>query len=224
VWHILLEKLFPETCPRCGFASRDGFCGECRREFLRIERACVRCGLPVPCAPCPASTAGWRLDAIRAPFVYAPPLTQCVQRLKYGRERHLGRALGRLAGSALESDARDIDALVAVPLHRRRLRERTFNQADEICAAIAKAIGRPMLTTGFHRTLDTRPQTGLGRTERLHGPAHAFRVERALGNLSVAIVDDVITTGATVNAFAHALRGAGAASIEAWSVARSVSR
>jgi len=224
VWRIPLERLFPEICPRCGFASRDGFCGECRREFPRIERACVRCGLPSPCAPCPALTAAWLIDATRAPFVYAPPLTQCLQRFKYGRERHLGRALGRLVGSALESGAGDVDALIAVPLHRRRLRERTFNQADEICAAIANVVGRPILTRGIYRALDTRPQTGLGRTERLGGPARAFRVERDLRGSRIAIVDDVITTGATVNAFARALRAAGAAWIEAWSVARSVSR
>jgi ComF family protein len=167
-------------------------------------------------------TAGWLIDATRAPFVYAPPLTQCLQRFKYGRERHLGRALGRLAGSALEPG--DVDAMVAVPLHRRRLRERTFNQADEICASLANVVGRPMLTRGFHRALDTRPQTGLGRIERLNGPSRAFRVDRGLTGLRIAIVDDVITTGATVNAFAQALRAAGAASIEAWSVARSVSR
>lgn len=150
------------------------------------------------------------------------PLAQCLQRLKYRRERHVGRALGRLLADELESPTYAIDALVAVPLHRKRLRARTFNQADEICRVVAKQRGIPMLAAGIRRTLDTAPQTALDRAGRLRGPDRAFRVDLALIGRSIAIIDDVITTGATVNALGRALKAAGATRVEAWSVARSV--
>jgi ComF family protein len=221
------RRLGAGSCPRCGFDSPDGFCADCRREFPRIEAPCLRCGLPPPCDPCPALAGDWHVDAVRAPFVYGPPLARYVQNLKYGRERHLGRALGRLLAAGIEragidSAAPEVDVLVAVPLHRRRLRARTFNQADEIGAAVAKLRGVPLLGAGVRREIDTQPQTELDRAERLRGPRRAFRVNRRFEALRVAIVDDVITTGATVNALASALKGAGATRVEAWAVARSV--
>lgn len=220
----LLEHLCPESCPRCGCRSGDGFCRECRQDFPRIESPCSRCGLPSPCGPCPALRADWQLDALRAPFAYGPPLAIHLQNLKYGRQRHLGSALGTLLAAAIEPAAAGVDALVAVPLHRRRLRSRTFNQAAEIAGAVARRLDRPMLFAGVCRIVDTQPQTELDRTRRLRGPSRAFRVDRSLNGMRIAIVDDVITTGATVNALGRALRRAGATVVEAWSVARSLNR
>jgi ComF family protein len=144
--------------------------------------------------------------------------------LKYRSERHLGRALGLLLADSLEAPDHRIDALVGVPLHPRRLRARGFNQANEIAAPIARALGRPLLQSGFRRILATRPQTELDRSARLRAPLGSFAVSRNLAGLGIAIVDDVITTGATVDAFAATIRAAGAVRVEAWSVARSVGR
>lgn len=217
-----LHRLGAGSCPRCGFESPDGFCSDCRRDFPRIESPCLRCGLPSPCDRCPALASEWRIDAVRVPWVYGPPLAQYLQNLKYGRERHLGRALGQLLAVDIVAPGLDVDALVAVPLHRKRLRMRTFNQADEIGVAVAKVAGTSLLSTGVRRAIDTRPQTELDRAERMRGPRRAFRVDRNLRGMRVAIVDDVITTGATVNALASALKAAGAVHVEAWAVARSI--
>jgi ComF family protein len=228
-----VRRLGAGSCPRCGFESLNGFCGDCRREFPRIEAPCLRCGLPPPCDPCPALAGDWHVDAVRAPFVYGPPIARYLRNLKYARERHLGRALGQLLAAGIElgcigsaapddSAAPDVDALVAVPLHRRRLRARTFNQADEIGAAVARLRGIPLLSAGVRRAIDTQPQTELDRAERLRGPRRAFRVGRRFEALRLAIVDDVITTGATANALASVLKSAGATRVEAWAVARSV--
>jgi ComF family protein len=170
----------------------------------------------------------WQIDSIRAPFVYGPPLARYLWALKYRAKRHLGRAIGQLLGEAIETadtvDMADagIDAVVAVPLHPRRLRTRSFNQADEIAGPIAARLGRPLLASGIRRTIETRPQTELDRKARLQAPMGSFAVCRNLTGLKIAIVDDVITTGATINAFAEALKSKGAASVEAWSVARTV--
>jgi ComF family protein len=220
----LLEQLCPEFCPRCGRKSGDGFCRECRQDFPRIESPCSRCGLPSPCGPCPALRADWRLDALRAPFAYGPPLARHLRNLKYRGQRHLGSALGRLLAAEIEPAAAGVDAIVAVPLHRRRLRSRTFNQAAEIADTVARRLDKPMLFAGVRRILDTQPQTELNRARRLRGPSRAFRVDPGLNGMRIAIVDDVITTGATVNALCRALKGAGATAVEAWSVARSVNR
>lgn len=164
----------------------------------------------------------WVIDSIRAPFAYGLPLSGFLWSLKYRAERHLGRALGSLFAGAVDPATIDIDAIVGVPLHPRRLRNRSFNQADEIAAPIARMLGRPLIPSGCKRITATRPQTELDRSARLRAPIGSFAVSRNLHGLRIAIVDDVITTGATVNAFAAALKAKGAAHVEAWSVARSI--
>jgi ComF family protein len=228
----IAQTLCPEFCPRCGDESPLGFCGRCSDEFERIADACPVCGLPGPSHACPAGSPGWNLDALRAPFLYTAPLAVYVQRLKFARQHRLGRALGLLlardiAEALLCSGAPDreallCDALVPVPLHRRRLRERTFNQADEIARPLARTLGIPLKTAGIRRELHTPAQTGLARAERLANLERAFSVRSRLDGLRIAIVDDVITTGATVNALAGALKAAGAIHVEAWGVARTV--
>jgi predicted amidophosphoribosyltransferase len=99
---------------------------------------------------------------------------------------------------------------------------RSFNQAEEIAAPVARILRRPLLSSGFKRIVATRPQTELDRNARLRAPIGSFAVTRDLTDLRIAIVDDVITTAATVTAFAAALKTRGAASVEAWSIARSI--
>jgi ComF family protein len=175
-----------------------------------------------PVADCPARHLGWCVDEVRAPFLYAPPLTRFLHALKYRQKRSFGVALGELLRDELVADSADCDAIVVVPLHAARLRQRTFNQADEIARPLARGLGRPLLMRGLGRALDTPPQTSLRKHERLGNPAHAFVVSRDLSGLAIAIVDDVITTGATVNALAAALKAAGAARVAAFAVARAI--
>ena len=109
---------------------------------------------------------------------------------------------------------------MAVPLHRARLHERGYNQAQEIARTLAGALGMPALERGISRRAATPAQAGQGARERRAGVARAFRVERDLTGRQIAIVDDVVTTGATANALAAELRGAGAASCVVFAVAR----
>jgi ComF family protein len=218
----LVQALCPECCPRCGAESTDGFCPTCSDEFERIPRPCSACGLSGPAHACPARGDDWQLDRLHAPFLYAAPLSIYLQRLKFARQRRLGLALGCLLARELGERTISCDVLVAVPLHRSRLRERSFNQADEIARPIARQLGLEVAAAGIGRRRKTPAQTGLARSERLLNLGQAFRVSRRLDGARVAIVDDVITTGVTVNALAAALRAAGASYVEAWGVARTV--
>lgn len=219
-----LKTLFVESCPGCGGASACGFCAVCAGELTRIASPCGRCGLTEPVARCPRQRTRWHVDAVHAPFEYAPPLDTYLHAFKYGGARAMGRALAMLIAAGLEKPSRAIDALVAVPLHRARLYERGYNQALEIARTLAHELTLPLLERGIARTAGTGRQTGRGARERLAGMTQAFRVRRALDGLRIAIVDDVVTTGATVNALAAALRAAGARTCVAFAVARTPER
>jgi ComF family protein len=220
----MLEQLFFEVCPGCAEASRAGLCAVCAAALLRVADACERCGLGRPVASCPRRGRPWHVERVLAPFEYSAPLDGYVHALKYRGARRLGRTLALALVDDLRDAARGVDALVPVPLHPRRLRERGFNQATEIARTLGRALERPMLLAGIRRRGAQVAQAGRGAAERLENVASAFVVERDLAGARLAIVDDVVTTGATVNALAAALRGAGAARCDVWAVARTPER
>jgi ComF family protein len=220
----MLEQLFFEVCPGCGEASHAGLCSVCRGALRRVADACERCGLSRPVASCPRRGRTWHVERVIAPFVYAAPLDGYVHALKYRGARRLGRTLALAVVDQLRDPSREVDALVPVPLHARRLRERGFNQATEIARTLGRVLERRVLLTGIRRRGAQVAQAGRGAAERLENVATAFTVERDLAGARLAIVDDVVTTGATVNALAAALRRAGAARCEVWAVARTPER
>ena len=220
----MLDRLFFEVCPGCAEASPAGLCGVCRAALARVPDACERCGLGRPVASCPRRGRAWHVERVLAPFVYSAPLDGYVHALKYRGARRLGRTLALALVDHLRDAAGDVDALVPVPLHARRLRERGFNQAMEIARTLGRAFERPVLLAGIRRRGAQVTQAGHGAAERLENVAAAFAVERDLAGARLAIVDDVVTTGATVNALAAALRGAGATRCEVWAVARTPER
>ncbi|MEO8463963.1 MAG: ComF family protein [Gammaproteobacteria bacterium] len=212
--------LFRESCPGCGGVSDAGFCAVCAADLRRTRDPCSGCGLARPVAHCPRQMALWQVDTVVAPFAYAPPLDRHIQQLKYAGARSLGRALALLLEPVAGEACRDVDALVAVPVHPTRLRERGYNQAIEIARPLCRRLGVPMLWRGVERRSASPSQTGVSAAQRRAGVATAFRVARSVAGLRVAIVDDVITTGATVNALAGALRAAGATHCIAVAAAR----
>lgn len=216
----MLGVLFRETCPSCGGVSGAGFCSVCVADLPRTSNPCAGCGLARPVARCPRRGAPWLVDAVVAPFAYAPPLDHHIQQLKYAGARSLGRAFGLMLAPAIRDACRDVDVLVAVPLHPTRLRERGYNQAIEIARPLCRALDMPVLLRGIERRHASPSQTGGSAVQRRASVAAAFRVARNLAGLRVAIVDDVITTGATVNALAAALLAAGAARCIAIAAAR----
>jgi ComF family protein len=176
--------------------------------------------MPWPCEPCRADRDDWQIDRMNAPFVYAEPLSIFLKALKYRGRRELGRALGELLATEIRSENLNVDRILGVPLHPGRLRARTFNQAHEIARALARHYRWP-LDAGVRRVIDTPPQTERDRSERQRFASNAFDVQPNLAGARIAVVDDVVTTGATVNALAAALKAAGAAEVQVWAVARS---
>jgi len=220
----MLERLFFEVCPGCAEPSRAGLCAVCAAALPRVVDPCERCGLARPVASCPRRARPWQIERVIAPFHYAQPLDGLIHALKYRAARRLGRTLALAILEHVRAGARDVDALVPVPLHPRRLRERGFNQAAEIARTLGRVLDLPVVLARVHRRGAQFAQTGRGATERLENVAHAFAVERSFAATRLVIVDDVLTTGATVNALAAALLAAGAARCDAWAVARTPER
>jgi len=216
----MLPDLFAERCPRCLGPSQRGYCAGCRRDYPRIEQACPSCGLARPVMSCPRRERDWHIDTVLAPFEYTAAIKRQIQKLKFQNARKLGRALGLLLLEEIVS--MEVDALVAVPLHRQRLRQRGYNQAYEIARPVAARLAVPLLIRGIVRRRPTESQALLPAARRARNLVGAFRVTRPLDGRRIAIIDDVLTTGATVNALGEALLHAGAAAVHAWSVARAL--
>jgi len=224
VYNTLLTRLLPTRCPGCGSRTADALCVPCGTELVRIPSPCSRCGLGLPAAECPLDTLRWHCTSVLAPYAYVEPLQRHVQALKFGGQRNVGRMLGKLLlHHVVASRAADhIDVLVAVPLHRRRLIERGYNQAIEIARPLAATLRLPLTIAGIARKRATAAQSQLNARQRRANLRGAFVVSRSFAGLRVAIVDDVLTTGATVNALGLELLRAGARTVHAWAVARSL--
>lgn len=225
----LLRVLPPsQCCPACRGATREGFCAGCAAEFRAIRLPCPRCGLPGPVSRCPRQLGPWPLRRTWAPYEYTYPLDHYLQALKFGHGRMLGRALALLLREPMrEARGRgelSAELLVPVPLHPQRLRERGYNQATEIARTLAAGTKLRVVVAGVRRIQGAAAQSRLGARARRANVAGAFSVDRCFGGRRVAIVDDVVTTGATVTALATALLAAGAESVEVVAIARTVSR
>ena len=224
-----LDLLFPGLCILCRRRSQRGIdlCRECELAFEANERACPLCAEPVPaqapdgiCGTCVASTPPWMKTV--APFLYTQPLSAIVEGLKSGNGLLQARILGTLLAQAVQARYANEplpDALIPVPLTRRRRFQRGFNQAE----LLANVVGRS-LQVARHRNLvrikNAPPQRTLARAARLRNVRSAFAVRRTLTCRRPAVVDDVTTTGATVRAAAEALLAAGADEVHVWVAAK----
>lgn len=159
-------------------------------------------------------------NACVAPFRYDFPVDRMIQRLKYGGDLAYGRILGQLLARHLSHRDTRPELVIPVPLGPLRYRERGFNQARELALPVCKSLGLTLRSDLVTRQRETREQAELDRRERLRNIHCAFSLSAHLNARHVAIVDDVVTTGSTVNEVSKVLRAAGAEWIEVWAVAR----
>ena len=222
-----LLGLYPPVCLLCGADGekhRD-LCGDCREDLPVNANPCPRCAEPLPAGARPGSLCGSCLRhpppfaACYAPFLYEPPVDWLVGRLKFHGRLAAGRVLAGLLGDALTPDPRP-DLILPVPLHPARLRVRGFNQTAEIARPVARRLGIPLVTDLALRIRPGAPQSRLARALRRVNVRGAFVVRAPLAGEHVAVLDDVITTGATAAELARTLLRAGASRVDLWAVAR----
>ena len=223
------EWLLPRHCLLClGPATDIDLCAACRDALPRIENPCSSCGAPLPagrlCARCVKTPLNFHRVCI--PHRYAGPVPVLIQALKFHHRLAAASVLGQLLAQSLPGCPPDLpQCLVPVPLHPRRQRQRGFNQSMEIARPVSVQLGIPIAPRLARRIRATEAQTVLvGAKARYRNMRGAFAVEKSFmaGLTHVAIVDDVVTTGATVRSLALALKSAGVSQIELWCVARAV--
>jgi ComF family protein len=221
--------LYPPVCLLCGApgAGSLDLCEACRGSLPRPEWACRACGIGLPaaggclCGRCQRRPP--RYDAITVPYLYADPTDWLIQRLKFQARLAHARVLGRLLAEAVEaSDSARPERLIPVPLHPSRLRERGFNQATEIARHTGRVLGIALDTGSVRRPKRTEAQMGLNARARRANVRGVFDVCDAarIQGRHVAVVDDVVTTGSTVEELARVLKRSGAARVDVWALAR----
>lgn len=220
---MLLDWLLP---PRCGGCRALGawLCQGCRAGVRGLrEPLCPRCGRETeqPRPDCGCRRRLRALSRIRSAAAYEGPLERALHRFKYEGWPALAPALAGILAERLQAPAGA--RVAAVPLHRRRQRQRGYNQSALLARELARAWALPAAPTGLIRVRDTPAQVGLDRLRRRDNVEDAFRWEgRPLTGAFVLLVDDVATTGSTLEACARALKLGGAARVEAVTVARAM--
>jgi ComF family protein len=218
-----LKQLIPsQPCILCGTLNHDGvWCAACDADLPRLTPAhCPVCALPsiesAVCGQCLKHPPGFTHTV--AVFAYAFPLDKLIQAVKFSEQLTL---VNRLADALVEKIDTQVDGIVAMPLHPLRLRERGFNQSQLLAQRISKRLSIPLLNN-CQRTRNTSPQSTLAWKERGKNMREAFSCTADLTGKRVAIVDDVMTTGSSVDALANTLKKAGASTVSAWVIARTL--
>ena len=212
--------------PRCGGCRKVGawLCDQCRSKIRRLEEPlCRRCGVELASArkDCGCRTRLRSLTRLRSAVAYEGPIENAVHRFKYEGWTRLAGPLAQLVAERLVVEGLAARCAVAVPLHPDRLRERGFNQADLLAAELRRRLVIFEPVGKLVRTRPTPPQVGRDRLRRFVNVRHAFEWHGPpIGGESILLIDDVATTGATLDACASALRAAGSGPVTGVSVAR----
>ena len=219
----VVRAALPADCALCGApTTATRLCTPCRASLPGVPQArCIQCALPLPsgttCAECLARKPHY--DAVVPAYAYVFPVDAVIRAYKYGGDLSLAPLLARELAQQLTVH---VDAIVPMPLARARLAERGFNQAHELARHLAREQGASLLGRACRKVAETPPQAGLSLSARMRNVKRAFVCDADLTGLRVAIVDDVMTTGASLNELARVLKRAGAAHVTGWVVARAL--
>ena len=229
-----LGLISPTRCRLCEQPAEQSVCAACYTELPHQRLACAQCALPFAdsvraegvaqadttrvCGECLAHPPPF-VSAL-APFRYQAPITQMISRFKYQGVLADGRLLGTWLGDYVQTLVDPVDLIIPVPLHPTRLRQRGFNQSAELAHWVSRIVQVPWRADILQRVQAGPEQQGLPRSARQRNMRGVFQVVKVPAVTTVALVDDVVTTGATVRAAADCLRRAGVARVVVWAVAR----
>lgn len=220
-----MQAILPQHCALCGAGTSNRLlCAGCDADLSHHRApACPICALPAldgqVCGACLQHPPAF--DRTLAAFSYRFPLDRLLHAFKYSGNlalvEILAKPLARLAASHPKPDL-----LMPMPLHPGRLKERGFNQSLEIARPISRWLDIPLAADACRRTRDTPPQAGLKWKERRRNVRGAFACDLDLSGRKIAVLDDVMTTGATLNEISRVLKGRGASEVSVWVVARTL--
>ncbi len=224
----LLSSLFPCRCILCHKALNLSFgvCADCYQALPHNKVCCVRCALPLPedieeavlCGRCIRQTPAF--DYAHSLFRYEDDVINLVHQLKFGEKISYAQSIGEMLCSLIRNLDEKPDCLLPVPLHKSRLKMRGFNQSIEISRVLAKKLAIPIENKAVIRHRSTAAHAGLNARQRRVNIKGAFSVAYDMKYKHVLIVDDVMTTGATVNEMAKVLKKNGVSRIGVLSIAR----
>lgn len=214
---LMLELLYPAKCPFCGRIVPEGICGRCREKVITVrEPLCKKCGKPVRnereefCYDCKEKSH--LFEDGRSLWVHQSPVSEAVYAMKYQNRRIYGKIFGNEMaekyGQYLKE--RQVDLIVPIPLHKKRKRKRGYNQAEILARTLSEAVKIPMADDVLIRVKETCPQKSLNDKERRRNIRGAFEVKKRLTGRKIVLIDDIYTTGSTLDEAAKTLLGAGA--------------
>ncbi len=230
VYHRLLQ---PDHCLLCLALIRDqhhAICSDCQLDLPWLLHGCHHCALPIPpgdseCTSCQQQRQPFHLACCA--WQYEFPVNRLIAGFKYNKHWPAGRLLGELFAEHLqflhdEQGLELADALIPVPLSAKRQRQRGYNQARMIAGWLSRQLGRPVLDKAVRRIRHTQVQQGLDAQQRQANMRNAFDIQRPelIASRHLALVDDVLTTGATCAALARCLLAAGARRVDVYCLAR----
>ncbi len=223
----IFSTIFPLKCYLCAkpFPAGLGLCASCQKNLPWNRTVCSVCALPLPangqCGPCLTNPP--LFQRCISPFLYQEPISSMIIKLKFSQNLVCGRILGQLLADFIQKRSNHRpECIIPVPLHTKRICQRGFNQAVEIARPVSKTLGIPLIYNSCYRKKNTSPQSQLSAQARRSNISGAFKMKKANPFQHVAILDDVVTTGQTVQALSELLVEHGAKNIEVWCCARAV--
>ena len=222
---LLRRVLSPGCCLACGDVLRgpDTLCQSCQQRLESIPNPCHYCAEPNPhgnsvCARCLRHPPRWQ--RMRIPFHYRGLVRDYLLQVKFNQLPHLASTLIEYSQATFRDCAQQPEVLLPVPLHRNRLVRRGYNQAEEIARLVSRITGITLDRRALQRTRTTLQQTGLSAARRAENVRGAFEYRTKLQYRHVAIIDDVVTTGSTVEEITRVLHRHGVEFVEVWAIAR----
>lgn len=225
------QWFFPYICCICDQYSENqqDLCQGCKNLLPWVSDRCYRCGSRLREDSITASKCRWcedrtlYYDRVMSIFDYSPPIIQLISGFKYGNNLVYGRILGELLMETCRKWYQNLplpQAIIPVPLHIKRLRKRGFNQAFELSKPVGDCLNIPIHYKACQRHKNTPPQTGLNAYQRQQNLKKAFLVLENLPYEHIAIIDDIVTTGSTVNSLSKCLKEVGVEKIDIWCISR----